>query len=225
MSKIDIDKFFRDQFLEHEKNSASYNPDQWKNFEQLLDKKTGKHNNKKFGFSLNNLLFFMSSFVIVMLIPLLFLHSDTVKKSDANTETDIITTKSTSVIVDKITTDETSIFKPSGNKTVSNNNETESFNYGVTINNTNAEYALQSQINDAKLISEKVVLKNQNNKIISFIPVKTIVIKDTSTHIFSSVNSAKTKKEIKQKDTVITTRKGKIKRSKILLPHFYYNGF
>lgn len=225
MSRIDIDKFFRDQFLEHEKNSASYSPDRWKNFEQLLDKKTGKNKSNRSGFSLNNLLFFMSSFLIVMLIPLLFLHSDTVKKSDANPEKNVITAKNISITADKKTAAGKNNNKSSENKTIDNTSETGSLNYGAQIKNTNTENAVQSGIDNVDLLSEIRTLKTQENEMSLIVPVKTTVLKDTSALIFASLNSAKTKKEIKQNDTIITTKKGKIKRSKILLPHFYYNGF
>ncbi|MFH0864931.1 MAG: hypothetical protein V1904_01960 [Bacteroidota bacterium] len=164
MSKIDIDKFFRDQFLEQEKNSASYNPDRWKNFEQLLDKETGKHKKKGFGFSLNNLLFFMSSFVIVMLIPLLFLHSDTVKETDINHGGNVIAVKNAFSAADKNTTTEANNNKPSENKIINNNAETGSLNYEVMIENSSTENIMNEEINKAEVYLKCIFWKNRKMK-------------------------------------------------------------
>ena len=82
MSKIEIDKFIRELFRGHEKTASTYTPEHWKNFEQLLDKEIGRR--RKGGFSLNNMLFFSSAFILIMLTPLLFLRSDNVNSTKEN---------------------------------------------------------------------------------------------------------------------------------------------
>jgi hypothetical protein len=221
MSKIDIDKLFRDQFLEHEKNSSSYSPYQWKNFEQLLDKKTGKNKKKGLGFSLNNLLFFMSAFVIVMLSPLLFLHSDNAKEPTVNIEKISITSMNTAAA-------EMTILKPGNdgcaeNESANEVSEAGNANYTTPVINSNNGNASQTEMNKADLSYNTSIPEKQETEAILFVPVKSSIVKDTSA--FLTANSVKAKKEIKKSDTVITSKKGKIKRSKILLPHFYYNGF
>lgn len=222
---MDIDKFFREQFLEHEKNSASYSPDQWKNFEQLLDRKTRKRKNTLFGFSFNSLFFFMSSFVIVMLIPLLFLHSDNVKEPDLNHEKNIIVEKNRPLDPDDYTPAETNNTEFTENIYSCNSVETKGSEYISRAENAVAENAAESEIKNIELTTEEKSSVKLNKELNAFIPVKITVIKDTSVFVFSSVNSIKTKKESRQTDTAFTAKKGKIKRSKILLPHFYYNGF
>lgn len=216
MSKIDIDKFFRDQFHAHEKNSGGYSPEYWKNFEQLLDKGNKKRN--RWGFSLNNLLFFMSSFVIVMLIPLLFLRSDTIMEPDGNT------------VINKMRTDNTSdIIKESSSVAVDSkaNDVVCSENPVEDVNSTYATYTgitnFQKEIPKVELGKSKDSVRIKDDDFNLEIPIKKfqILIGPQLTIIYQPKN----KKGKKLNDINSTSKKGKIHRSQVLMPDLYYNGF
>lgn len=218
MSKIDIDEFFREQFHAHEKKSGTYTPEHWKNFEQLLDKQTGKRNN--WGFSLNNLLFFMSAFVIVMMIPLFFLHSDTVVNSENNTT------------IDKTRIDKTSnhpgkeIF-PTTNNSCTNDVQESQGNYNqlassVVIRDASAK--CDKEISANVITAENILVNNIDDDHDISVPVKKISLIAEPPSL-TIINQPKGKKNKKQNGQNKNIKVGKIHRDKVLMPDLYYNGF
>lgn len=216
MSKINIDKFFRDQFHAHEKNSGSYSPEHWKNFEQLLDKENKKRN--KWGFSLNNLLFFMSSFVIVMLIPLLFLRSDTIMEPDGNT----VINKKNNNTVDVVKKSPSATVDPKAKDIVCNENPAETANSAFTTGVDNINFQKDILKAELKISNDSVKMKDVNFNL--EIPVKKIQILNEPKSL-TIINQPKNKKGKKQNDINATSKKGKIHRSQVLMPDLYYNGF
>jgi hypothetical protein len=71
MSKTELDKALREKFLDHEGTSKAYTPDHWKNFEQQLERKMPLRRKNRFGFSLNQFLFF-STFALILIAILFF---------------------------------------------------------------------------------------------------------------------------------------------------------
>jgi hypothetical protein len=212
MSKIDIDKFISEMFHRHEKTSSAYTPEHWKNFEQLLDRETAKR--KKGGFSLNNLLFFSSAFILIMLIPLLFLRSDTVNIATEQSQKDEFKTNEVSL---KINNDSSIITK------------SEIPNESIVINAAseimNPDYFVTNKIAD---FPEDVSITKANSEVKYAIEIDCILpLRMTEIDIIQNTPGMAlfAKKEFKPGDSTDSKKRGRIKRGKVLMPHFYYNGF
>ena len=221
MSKMNIDNFFRNNFLEHERNMESYSPEQWKNFEQLLDKEMPNKKNNKKGFLFNNILLFMLSLVIII-SPLFFMHSDKAPVVAAKNGHNMIQANKLSASINQIheiKNDNHEITE----EVIPSENTTKPVRSDATIHINNNE--LCDVIKPDKEISSGIsFIEELENDIDLCIPAKPVNIKYTSTLVVPSVKSKNTKNYLKQVDTN-NTKKGKIKRSKVLVPHFNYNGF
>lgn len=226
MSKIDIDKLFRDKFHGHENSSNIYTPDRWKDFEKQLDKNLHADKKGGFRFNLNNLLIFISCLVIVVAVPLLLLQSKGVDNSSSISERDLLTHKNS--VSGKTTVNKNSNEKQIDNSIVTVFTETITPTQVAEIaksKNSQTEATQSKQISEITEPDNADVIINKPEKkevvIINSTLLSTIVVeKDTSTvnmknvagTIDTNTKNGKTKKP------------GKIKRSGVLVPHVDYNG-
>jgi hypothetical protein len=228
MSKIDIDKLFRDKFHGHENSSNVYTPDRWKDFEKQLDKNLPADKKGGFRFNLNNLLIFISCLVIVVMVPLLLLQSKGVDNSSTISERALLTHKST--VSDKVVVNKNSDEKQIDHSTVSVPAKTlASTEVAAIAKETNT----QAETNPSKPISairkpdnEEIKINRPEMKeavkINSVLLTNAMVEKDTST--VSPKNVAVTVDTNTKTKNGKTKKPGKIKRSGVLVPHVDYNG-
>jgi len=230
MSKIDIDKLFRDKFVEQENSSHVYTPDRWKNFEKQLDKNLPADKKGSFRFNLNNLLIFIIPMVIVILVPLLLLQSKGIDNSLSTPGRTLLTHSNSA---NEVTSNENNSEKNQNTK----NTVTIPANTLIPMqvdelakeNSLSAEAVSTKQIsenNTPESIGEKIFkpVKKETVKINNSLVLKSNIINDTITVVpQNSAIIGDTNNKQKNKNGKVK-KPGKIKRSGVLVPHVDYNG-
>lgn len=229
MSKIDLDKLFRDKFLEQENSSKVYTPDRWKDFKKQLDKNLPADKKGGFRFNLNNLLIFIFSLVIIVMVPMLLLQSKGVDSSSGVSSRTLLT--HTNTVSDKIISNKNRKEKqiePSGYLTPAkiitftqaadiprvNNNQKETI---IAKQNSDITDPEDAEVNITKIEKKEAVNINTNllsNKIINE--------DSTSLNLKNSAGTSDTNMKL-NKDGKRKKPKT-IKRSAVLVPHVDYNG-